>query len=172
MKRIGLVFAAVLSLSACREEARTATDYSEATEQNSTSALDTAVRPAAIIPNPPDTFAVDTPSRNIPVNLALAPTTRPPLMGNAILKANGWSSIVTVRLQSQVGGGTHEGFVHTGTCQKLGPTVTDLHPVSTDSLGKGAAASFIDIPLDTLRAKPHALTYGRGGRPHACGNIL
>lgn len=167
-----LCLVAVLGLTACREEGRTMTTFTEAAEQASTSAGDTAVRPAPIIPNPQDTFAVDTPSIGSLATVQLAPTMKVRTTGTATFKANGWSTLASVKLQYGAGGGTHDGYIHQGTCARLGPTVTDLHPVSTDSLGAGRSASYINIPLDSLRAKPHALTFGKGGRPHSCGNIL
>jgi hypothetical protein len=161
-----------LTVTACRQEERTATEFTEATEQSSTSARDTAVRPASIVPNPQDTFVVPLPSSSGSASLTLAPLTKVQTRGSAVLKANGWSTIASVKLQFAAGGGTHEGFIHQGNCRKLGPTITDLHPVTTDSVGVGASATFVDVPLDTLRARPHALAFGKGGRPHTCGDIL
>ena len=171
MKRTAWIVVMASLLSGCRQEERTALDYTEATEQSSTSAADTATRPQPIVPNPQDTFVVPQPSSTGQLTVALQPMTRARLSGTAIFKANGFSTQTGVRLTFPAGAGTHEGVIHAGTCTKLGPTITDLNPVSTDSLGVGRSASFIDIPLDTLRARPHALTFGKGGRPHACGNI-
>jgi hypothetical protein len=162
----------VLAFTACRQEERTATEFTEAIEQSSTSARDTAVRPASIVPNPQDTFMVPQPSSSGSASLTFVPLTKVPTTGSAVLKANGWSTIATVKLQFAAGGGTHEGFIHQGNCRKLGPTITDLHPVTTDSLGVGASATFLDVPLDTLRARPHAVTFGKGGRPHSCADII
>jgi hypothetical protein len=169
--KLAVALCCSLALSACRQEERTLTDYTEAIEQNATSVADTAVRPAPIVPNPPDTFAVPVPSSTGSIAVTLAPMTPVRLQGTATLKANGWSTIAAVKLHFSAGGGSHEGMIHQGTCQKLGPTVTDLHPISTDSLGVGASATFVDIPLDTLRARPHAIVFGRGARPHTCGQI-
>ena len=171
MKQTIYIILAVLWCNGCRQEERTATDYTEATEQSSTSAADTATRPMPIVPEPQDTPAAPQPSTNGSLSVQLTPRTTGRLSGNAVFKANGNSTIASVRLTFPAGAGTHEGVIHVGRCEKLGPTVTDLNPVSTDSLGVGRSASYIDIALDSLRAKPHALTYGKSGRPHSCGNI-
>jgi hypothetical protein len=171
VKAAALLFISALALTACHEEARTATEFTEATEQNATSARDTAVRPASIVVHPQDTFAVPQPNSAGSSTLALLPLTAVRTTGSVELKANGWSTIASVKLRYMAGGGTHEGFVHQGSCKQVGPTVSDLYPVSTDSVGIGASTSFIDIPLDTLRARPHAITFGRGGRPHSCADI-
>jgi hypothetical protein len=163
--------ACALALCACREEKRSWTSFTEATEQTSTSIADTASRAAPIVPNPPDTLAGAQPSRSGTLSISLAAHSAPPLNGRAMLKANGNSTIVSVHLQSTSGAAPYEGVVRVGRCAHLGPPATDLQPVSTDSLGKGASASFINIPLDTLRAKQHAVVYGSGGRPDTCGDI-
>jgi hypothetical protein len=163
--------ACVLLASACRQEERTPVHFTEATEQSSTSVRDTAVRPASIVPNPQDTFAAPVPSSSGTVAITLAPLTAARLQGSANLKANGNSTIATVELRFPSGAGSHDGVIHQGRCARPGPVVTDLHSVTTDSLGVGRSATFVDIPLDTLRAKPHALVFGKGGRPHACGEV-
>jgi hypothetical protein len=161
----------MLALGACREEKRSWTSFTEASEQTSTSIADTASRAAPIIPNPPDTLAAAQPSSSGALSISLAPRSAPPINGRATLKANGNSTIVSVHLESTRGAGHYEGVVRMGRCAQLGPPATDLEPVSTDSLGKGASASFINIRLDTLRAKQHAVVYGSGGRPDTCGDI-
>ena len=173
MKKLTVTVTVTLTvmLTACRQEGRTYHNFTEASEQTSTSLGDTTIRPMPVIPNPQDTFAVPQPSTGGTISFPLTMQVEHKPSGNASLKANGWSTIATVHLRSPVGAGTHEGFIHAGRCAKLGPTVTDLHPVSTDSLGIGSAATFVNIPLDTLLARPHAVVYGRGGRPHTCGDI-
>jgi hypothetical protein len=169
MKRI-LLFVVVVC-GACGEEKRTPLSYTEATEQTATSVADTATRPRPVIPNPQDTLVVPSPSSTGSMTIALAPSTSPALRGSATLKANGNSTIVSVTLQSQSGGGNYEGVIHQGRCAHIGPQLTDLHPVTTDSLGKGRSASFINVPLDTLQVRPHVMVYGTGGRRQACGDI-
>jgi hypothetical protein len=172
VKATALLFVSAVVLTGCREEGRTATEFTEAIEQSSTSARDTAVRPASIVPNPQDTFAVPQPGSTGTASLTLMPLASLRTTGSVQLKANGWSTIAAVKLKYSAGGGTHEGFIHQGSCKQPGPTVTDLHPVSTDSVGIGASTTFIDIPLDTLRIRPHAVTFGKGGRPHSCADII
>jgi hypothetical protein len=100
------------------------------------------------------------------LTIALAQQTSP-----SLAKANGNSTVVTVGLLSQTGGGDYEGAIYRGRCEKIGPSLTDLHPVTTDSLGKGRSASFINVPLDTLQVREHVMVFGKGGRREACGNI-
>jgi hypothetical protein len=169
MKKTALLV--VLLCGACGEEKRTPLNFTEATEQTATSVADTSTRPRSVIPNPQDTLIVPAPSSTGSVTIGLAPATSPALRGNATLKANGNSTIVSVTLESQTGGGNYEGVIHSGRCAQIGPQLTDLHPVTTDSLGKGRSASFINVPLDTLQVRPHAMVYGTGGRRQACGDI-
>jgi hypothetical protein len=166
-----MVLAGLLMCVACSEEKRTPLHFTEATEQTATSIADTATRPRSVIENPQDTLVVPAPSSTGSVTITLTPATSPSLKGSATLKANGNSSIVTVALQSQAGSGTYEGVIYSGRCAQIGPQLTDLHPVTTDSLGKGRSASFINVPLDTLQVRPHVMVYGTGGRRQACGEL-
>jgi hypothetical protein len=171
MKKSSALVLLVLALTACRQEGRTYHEFTEAAEQTSTSLGDTALRPMPVVPHPRDTFAVPQPSTTGSLSFALTAQAEQKPAGRGTLKANGHSTLATIHLTFPAGAGTHEGVIHSGRCAKLGPTVTDLHPVSTDSLGAGSSASYINIPLDTLRVRPHAVVYGKGGRPHTCGDI-
>ena len=170
MKRLLIILGVVCA--ACTEEERTPLTYTEATEQSSTSIADTATRPRSVVPDPQDTLIVPLPSSTGSMTIALAPDTITPApSGIATLKANGFSTIVSVSLRSPIGAGNYDGIIHRGSCAKPGPAVTSLNPISTDSLGKGASASFIDVPLDTLQVRDHVMIVGKGGRKEACGVI-
>jgi hypothetical protein len=171
MLRIRRLAAVVVLLAACTEEERTPLDYTEAVEQSSTSIADTATAPQPIIPDPQDTPVVPQPVLKAALNVVLQSFAQPPLTGTARLKPNGNWTIVSIDLRTANGSGNYEGAVRQGACTAPGPTVTGLNPVSTDSLGKGASATFIDVPLDTLVAKPHIVIFGKGGRRESCGPI-
>ena len=169
--KVVILIAVWLVCGACTEEERTPLTFTESTEQSATSIADTATRPRPVIPDPQDTLVVPAPSSTGSLTIALARQTSPSLEGSATLKANGNSTIVTVGLHSQTGSGTYEGVIYRGRCAKIGPQLTDLHPVTTDSLGRGRSASFINVPLDTLQVREHVMVYGKGGRREACGDI-
>jgi hypothetical protein len=171
MRRI--IVLCVLFATACTEEERTPLNYTEAAEQSATSVADTSTRPMSIIPNPQDTAVPPPASKPGSLTVAIAPTTNLAPSGSATLKSDGGpATTVSVTLTSKTGAAHFEGMIREGTCKLLGAFVDGLNPVSTDSLGRSArSVSMITVPLDSLRARPHAIVYGPGARPYSCGNI-
>ncbi|HEX2191347.1 MAG TPA: hypothetical protein VHG51_20720, partial [Longimicrobiaceae bacterium] len=93
------------------------------------------------------------------------------LRGSGRAATAGRGASVSVALSGGAPGITYDGAVRLGVCARVGPTVAPLHPVSADSLGRGAAASDLPFPVDSLLRAPHVVVYGRGGRPEACGPV-
>jgi hypothetical protein len=161
--------AVLLALSACGDEDRTQTDFTASIDKTSTSADDTAAVPARAVPVP-DTAEKPPPPQGT-VGIALAPLGRATLRGSGEVKAVGKATSISVALSQGIAGATYEGAVRQGGCAAMGATVASLFPVSADSLGAGRASSDVNVPIDSLTAKPHVIVYGRGGRPETCAAI-
>jgi hypothetical protein len=161
--------AVVLLASACGDEDRTQTEFTASIDKMSTSADDTAAVPARAVPVP-DTAEKPAPPQ-VTAAIALAPLGRATVRGSGQVKAVGKATSVSVALSQAIAGATYEGAIRQGGCQRMGPNVGSLYPVSADSLGNGRASTDVPVPIDSLTAKPHVIVYGRGGRPETCAQI-
>jgi|GEM_PF-2953595 len=159
----------LLLLLACGDEDRTQTSYTASNDKTSTSADDTAARPARAVPVP-DTLPHKAPPQ-VAVAITLAPLGRATVRGTGQVAAVGKSTSVAVTLSQGIAGATYEGAVRQGGCAAMGPAVGSLFPVSADSLGGGRASSDLPMGIDSLTRKPHVIVYGRGGRPETCAQI-
>lgn len=163
------MMAGMLALAACGDEDRTQTEYTPSNDKASTSADDSAARPARAVPVP-DTMPVKSPPQDT-LPITLAPLGRATARGTGQVAATGKSASITVALSSTAPGQTYEGAVRQGICASMGASVASLYPVSADSTGSGQASSPLNVPVDSLTGKPHVVVYGRGGRPEACAAI-
>jgi hypothetical protein len=118
----------------------------------------------------PDT-ATQAPPPQGTAAIALAPLGRATVRGSGEVKAVGKATSISVALSQGIAGATYEGAVRQGACAAMGPSVASLFPVTADSLGAGRASSDVNVPIDSLTAKPHVIVYGRGGRPEVCAAI-
>jgi hypothetical protein len=159
----------VLLAAACGDEDRTQTEFTASIDKTSTSADDTAAVPARAVPVP-DTLEQPAPPQ-VTVALALLPLGRATVRGSGQAKAVGKATSVAVALSQGIAGVTYEGAIRQGGCQAMGASVASLYPVSADSLGSGRVSSDVNVPIDSLTAKPHVIVYGRGGRPETCAAI-
>ena len=161
----------LLLSAACGDEDRTQTEFTASIDKTSTSADDTAAVPARAVPVP-DTLEQPAPPQ-LTAGFALAPLGRATLRGSGEVKAVGKASSVSVSvaLSQGIAGTTYEGAIRQGGCAAMGPSVASLFPVSADSLGSGRAQSDVNVPIDSLTARPHVIVYGRGGRPETCAQI-
>ncbi|HEX2095470.1 MAG TPA: hypothetical protein VHG28_23945 [Longimicrobiaceae bacterium] len=167
--RTGLLLG-LLALAACGDEDRTQTGYTPSNDRSSTSSDDTTTVPARVVPGRTDTLP-DPPPPQDTVALALAPLGTATVRGSGQLAAAGTVTAVSVALAGGAGGATYEGAIRQGACARMGPAVASLVPATADSLGNGAAASDVPVPLDRLLGGPHVVVYGRGGRPESCGVV-
>ncbi|HEU4882224.1 MAG TPA: hypothetical protein VFT45_08270 [Longimicrobium sp.] len=161
--------AVLLLAAACGDEDRTQTEFTASIDKTSTSADDTAAVPGRAVPVP-DTLQQPPPPQGTAA-IALAPLGRATLRGSGEVKAVGKATSVSVALSQGIAGVTYEGAIRQGGCAAMGPSVASLFPVSADSLGSGRAQSDVNLPIDSLTAKPHVIVYGRGGRPETCAQI-
>jgi hypothetical protein len=159
----------LLLLAACGDEDRTQTEFTASIDKTSTSADDTAAVPARAVPVPDTPRQPPPPQTTAPITLA--PLGRATLRGSGEVKAVGKASSVSVALSQGMAGVTYEGAIRQGGCAAMGASVASLFPVSADSLGSGRAQSDVNVPIDSLTARPHVIVYGRGGRPETCAPI-
>ncbi|HEX8360447.1 MAG TPA: hypothetical protein VF613_10080 [Longimicrobium sp.] len=159
----------LLLLGACGDEDRTQSEYIPSNDKTSTSADDTAHRPARMVAIPDTAAKPEPPQDTLP--LALARLGAALVQGSGQVAAVGKSTSVSVALARGSGGATYEGSIRQGVCARTGSTIASLFPVSADSLGNGRASSDVPVPIDSLTGAPHVVVYGRGGRPEVCGPI-
>ncbi|HET8657181.1 MAG TPA: hypothetical protein VFL93_16765 [Longimicrobiaceae bacterium] len=165
--------ALLLALTACGNASRTQSEYVPSNVRIATASSDTIVSLAPVVLGAPDT-AVKPPSppATAPgVEVALASLGGSTLRGLAHLTAIGASTAVATHVLGGHGGATYAGAVRLGTCGAMGASVAPLNPVTADSLGTGASASRLSVPLDSLLHVPTVVVFGPGGRPQACGEI-
>lgn len=95
--------------------------------------------------------------------------------GEAMLTAQGNQTQVMVRLAGAKGAGTHQGHIHTGTCEQPGSVVAPLEPVTTDASGAGSSTKTVDVPASAAMNGQHIIAYheagGSPGAPVVCGAI-
>jgi hypothetical protein len=166
--RMGMA-AALLVLAACGEEDRTQTEYTASNDKASTALDDSVARPARAVPVPDTQPQADPPQNTYAITLA--PLGKATARGSGQVAAVGKATSISVTLTQTARGSTYEGAVRQGVCAAMGATVASLFPVSADSLGSGQASSDVNVPIDSLTARPHVVVYGRGGRPEACAAI-
>lgn len=158
------------SLSACGDENRTPTHFTPSNDKTSTSSNDTTARPAPAVPG-----AIEPPRQPTPppasAAVSLVPLDTSSLRGSGRLAGFGRMTSVAVRLTQGKQGFTYDGAVRQGACTRLGATVASLNPVSADSLGLGAAATDVSVPIDSLLSGRHVVVYGHGGRPQTCADL-
>ena len=169
MRRCTGALALLLSLAACGDEDRTQTEFTASIDKTSTSADDTPAVVQRAVP-PPDTLPRAVPPQTA-FPIALAPLGRATARGTGQVRAAGNAASIAVALAQATRGATYEGAVRQGVCSAMGATVASLHPVSTDSMGAGQAASDVPVSVDSLTKKPHVVVYGPGGRPEVCGPL-
>lgn len=170
MRRGTGLLLALLALAGCGDEDHTQTDYTPSNDRTSTSADDSIVVPARVIPGVADTLPDPLPPRGV-VGLALSPLGGSAVRGSGRAASAGTGTAIAVALSGGAGGATYEGAVRQGVCARIGPQVAALVPATADTLGNGRAASDVPVPLDSLTGGPHVVVYGRGGRPEACAAI-
>lgn len=164
-----LAIVLALSLCACGDERRTPAEYTTSLERTSTSSNDTALIPARATP-PGSRDTLYTPAATA-VRFVLAALGGSLVRGEVDLAASGERSTFHVGLVGGHPGTTYDGAVRLGSCRSPGATLTSLNPVTADSLGRGRAVTDVHIPADSVRKDPLVVTYGKGGRPEACGAI-
>lgn len=157
-------------LVACGDENRTPTHFTPSSDKNATSGNDTTIKPAPAVPG-----GLLPPMKSVPPQdtavLTLAAVDTSTLRGSAQLAAFGRMTSVSVTIAQGHVGTTYEGAIRQGSCGRMGPTVTSLNPVSADSLGTGAVATDVSVPIDSLLGSRHVVVYGKGGRPQMCGAV-
>jgi hypothetical protein len=161
--------AVLVVLASCGDEDYSPVNFTPSNDRTSTSAGDSAITPAEAVP-PRDTLPEKAPPQDT-FAITLAPLPHSLARGTGQVAAAGKATAISVTLARAAWGQTYEGAVRQGACDALGPAVAPLIPVSADSLGAGAAASDIPVPIDSLTRKPHVVVYGRGGRGEACAPI-
>lgn len=108
--------------------------------------------------------------------MALQPLGGSGVSGEATLTERDAQSEVMVRLTGSQPNVTHQGHIHEGTCENLGPVVAPLQPVTTDGQGSGTSTSTVDLGIANVMNGRHVISYheagGNPGRPITCGQIL
>ena len=160
----------LLALAGCGDEDRTQTEYTPSNDRTATSTDDSIAVPGRAVPGVVDTLPDPLPPQGATA-VVLTPLGGSPVRGSGQLAAVGTATAVSVRLAQGAAGATYEGAIRQGVCARVGPAVAPLVPATADSLGNGAAASDIPVPLDSLTRRPHVVVYGRGGRPETCGAV-
>lgn len=130
--------------------------------------------PAAIVTTPPADSAMAGAS-TAGTGVTLNPVGGSGVSGDMSATASGGGVTVMVSLRGAKGAGTHQGHVHTGTCDALGGVVAPLQPVTTDAGGSGSSTSTVSVPVATLMNGQHVVSYheagGNPGKSVACGAI-
>lgn len=96
--------------------------------------------------------------------------------GTATIRGAGMSnSEVRVELTGAPGAGTHQGHIHSGTCESIGAPVFPLEPVIADSSGAGMSTTQVGAQPMTLMDGRHLIAFhaadGEPGEPVVCGEI-
>jgi hypothetical protein len=165
--------ALLLALTACGDASRTQSGYVPSNIRIATASSDTIVALAPVVLGTPDTAVPPpaSPTAAAGLEVTLASLGGSPLRGLADLTAIGASTAVATHVLGGHGGATYSGAVRLGTCGAMGASVGSLNPVTADSIGTGASASRLSIPLDSLLRVPTVVVFGPGGRPQVCGEI-
>ena len=91
--------------------------------------------------------------------------------GEVMLHPMGGQTEITVRLSGPQSG-THQGHIHSGTCDNLGPPVQPLEPVEVPQSGQGTSTTTVNIPPATVMNGEHLVAYhDAGGAPVVCAEI-
>lgn len=159
----------LLALGACGDEDRTPAHFTPSNDRSATSAGDSALTPAAAVPER-DTLPIESPPQDT-FALAFAPLPYAGARGTGQVAAVGKATSISVSLQQAAWGQSYEGSIRQGACDAMGPAVASLVPATADSLGRGQASSDVPVRIDSLTKKPHVVVYGRGGRGEACAPI-
>lgn len=169
MKPIRLIPVIVLAFVACGEEDVTPERYTPAVEKKALAADDITPELSEIA-----TAGLRPPRRHAPATSlggSFTGYSGALLSGSAVLAAAGAQTRIDVRLTGGARNGHYEGAVRRGGCERIGPRLAALNPVSVDSVGAGRAVTLVPVPIDSLGASPHVLVFGRGGRPEACAPV-
>ena len=159
----------LLALAGCGDEDRSPAHFTPSNDRSATSAGDSALTPAAAVPER-DTLPIKSPPQDT-FALTFAPLPYAAARGTGQVAAVGKSTSVSVSLQQATWGQSYEGSIRQGGCDAMGAAVASLVPATADSLGRGQASSDVPVPIDSLTKKPHVVVYGRGGRGEACAAI-
>lgn len=107
--------------------------------------------------------------------VALQPLAESGVSGEATLTETGQQMQVMVRLVGSEPDARHEGHIHQGTCDDIGPVVVPLQPVQVDAQGSGTSTSTVDLPMQDAADGQHLISYhaagGSPGPPVTCGEI-
>lgn len=92
--------------------------------------------------------------------------------GDVMIHPAGQQTQITVRLSGPQSG-THQGHIHTGTCDNMGGVVQPLEPVDVPQGGQGTSNSTVNIPPATVMNGQHIVLYhtAGGSAPVVCANI-
>jgi len=159
-RREGLVVLCLVLAGCSRKEGD-----GQAGAASDSAAPDTAVVAVAPLPPPGDTAAPAV------VVVALAPVGSSGTSGDANLADSAGTAQVVVHV---VGAptGEHAEMIHSGSCDKIGPVVHQLQPVTVAGGGTGTATSSAPVPVMAISDGQHVVVvHGAGGEPIACGPI-
>lgn len=173
--------AVVVAVAACGEMEHAPTSYTPAANRLATIGDDEnapAMPVTGSVRGPSGISGVAAPAPAAPPlagagarEVTLLPLGAGTLRGSVVLTAQGSSTIASVRLADGASGTSYRAAVREGSCGLLGAWVSSLLDVTVDSAGAGRSATIVRIPADSLTRLPHAIVYGKGGRPEICGDI-
>jgi hypothetical protein len=151
----GLTLPMVLVLAACGGD--------DAASRSSTSGIETV---AVATEMPPTTGTLTQTTR-------LVPLAGSRVAGEVIVSdRDEFTTDVIVRLTGTPGNTVHQGHLHAGTCESIGPVVQALEPVTTDGTGAGSTSFVLERAPMTLLDGLHVVVYHMpDGAPAACGMI-
>jgi hypothetical protein len=94
--------------------------------------------------------------------------------GDVMVHPSGDQTQIMVRLSGPQSG-THQGHIHSGTCDNIGSVVQPLEPVDVPQGAQGTSNSTVNIPPATVMNGQHIVVYhtagGSPGAPVACAAI-
>jgi hypothetical protein len=129
-------------------------------------------------PAPMDTGAMATGAPGASTGITLHALDNSGVTGDARLTEQGQQTMVMVHLTgatAQAQHGVHQGHIHTGSCEALGPVVVPLDPITTGADGTGEMTKTVDNPIATFTDGNHIVVYhvagGSPGKPITCGAI-
>jgi hypothetical protein len=107
--------------------------------------------------------------------ITLQPVAGSGVSGEATLTEMGQQTQVMVRLMGSQPNATHQGHIHSGTCDNIGSVVAPLQPVQVDGQGSGTSTSTVNVSIHDASDGRHVVAYheagGSPGAPAVCGEI-
>ncbi len=104
--------------------------------------------------------------------IAFEPLQDSGVAGEATITDRGGQTEVMVRLTGAVAGGSHNGHIHSGSCDAIGGVVQALEPIEPDGTGTGTMTTTVEMPVSQLSDGQHVVVYhAEGGAPMTCAPL-